>query len=239
MCHTEVAEQYRASVHGQALARGVTQAPLCTDCHGEHNIIKHTNDASPVNAAHIRDTCGSCHGDVRLTRKFGMPSRPPGELRFFLSRPGRQGRLADRSQLRELPRRTQYSAVFGSQSPPSIPRTCPRLAANAIPAPAPVSPSARCTSPRAAASRRRLRWVRQFYLLLIPVTIGLMLLHNGGDWLRKLIRLRFQPRAAAVRSGRPAATARPRRTADAALRACAARACWCFRSSPWRGPASR
>ncbi len=56
------------------LARGITQAPLCTDCHGEHKIIKHTNEASPVNAAHIRDTCGSCHGDVLLTRKFGLPS---------------------------------------------------------------------------------------------------------------------------------------------------------------------
>jgi hypothetical protein len=58
MCHSEVVEQYRASVHGQALANGITQAPLCTDCHGEHKIIKHTNEASPVNAAHIRDTCG-------------------------------------------------------------------------------------------------------------------------------------------------------------------------------------
>jgi cytochrome b subunit of formate dehydrogenase len=37
-----------------------------------------------------------------------------------------------------------------------------------------------------------LKWVRQFYLLIIPVTIGLMLLHQGGDWIRKAIRLRFQ-----------------------------------------------
>ena len=35
-----------------------------------------------------------------------------------------------------------------------------------------------------------MRWVRQFYLLMIPLTIGLMLLHNGGDWMRKLLRLR-------------------------------------------------
>jgi cytochrome b subunit of formate dehydrogenase len=35
-----------------------------------------------------------------------------------------------------------------------------------------------------------MRWVRQFYLLTIPLTIGLMLLHNGGDWVRKLLRLR-------------------------------------------------
>ena len=74
MCHSDVVTQFRASVHGQALARGITQAPLCTDCHGEHKILKHTNAESSVNNAHIRDTCGSCHGNVRLTRKFGMPS---------------------------------------------------------------------------------------------------------------------------------------------------------------------
>jgi cytochrome b subunit of formate dehydrogenase len=30
------------------------------------------------------------------------------------------------------------------------------------------------------------RWARLFYLLVIPGTIGFMLLHNLGDWLRKL-----------------------------------------------------
>ena len=48
-----------------------------------------------------------------------------------------------------------------------------------------------------------MRWVRQFYLLIIPVTIGLMLLHQGGDWLRKLLRSRF--RRAIVRVTRPGA----------------------------------
>jgi cytochrome b subunit of formate dehydrogenase len=33
-------------------------------------------------------------------------------------------------------------------------------------------------------------WVRQFYALVIPLTLGLMLLHNLGDWLRKLFKLR-------------------------------------------------
>src|SRR5205085_2878934 len=50
MCHTEVVEQYRGSVHGKALARGVAEAPLCTDCHGEHKIVKHTAESSPVNS---------------------------------------------------------------------------------------------------------------------------------------------------------------------------------------------
>ena len=51
-----------------------------------------------------------------------------------------------------------------------------------------------------------LRWVREFYLLLIPVTIGLMLLHNGGDWVRKLLRA-----ALLARSVRAAVSARRRR----------------------------
>ena len=49
--------------------------------------------------------------------------------------------------------------------------------------------------------------MRQFYLLLIPVTIGLMLLHNGGDWVRKLVRLRFQRGARGLRAARRRATA--------------------------------
>src|ERR1051325_127920 len=66
MCHSEVVDQFRTSVHRQALARGMLQAPLCTDCHGEHKILKQTNKDSQVNTANIRDTCGSCHGDVKL-----------------------------------------------------------------------------------------------------------------------------------------------------------------------------
>ena len=34
-------------------------------------------------------------------------------------------------------------------------------------------------------------WVRIAYLFLIPVVIGLMLAHNFGDWLRKVLRIRF------------------------------------------------
>ena len=73
MCHSEVADQFRQSVHGQALAKGITQAPICTDCHGEHSILPPANQASPVHADHIDDTCGNCHGNVQLSRRFGLP----------------------------------------------------------------------------------------------------------------------------------------------------------------------
>jgi cytochrome b subunit of formate dehydrogenase len=196
MCHSDVVEQYRASVHGQALARGITQAPLCTDCHGEHNIIKPSNAASPVNAAHIRETCGSCHGDVRLSRKFGMPV--DRLVSFDASYHGLAAQAGSQTVANcaschgvhnILPSSDPKSTIY----PKNLPATCgkchpgagTRFAISQVHL---VADSAGEPAP--------LRWVRQLYLLLIPVTIGLMLLHNGGDWVRKLIRLRGRARLA-------------------------------------------
>ena len=151
MCHTEVVEQYRASVHGQALAQGVSQAPLCTDCHGEHNIIRHTSQASPVNGLHIRETCGSCHGNVRLTRKFGLPS---DRLVSFDSSYHGLAAKAGRRPWPTAPVATAYTTSCRprTRDPPSTPRTCRRPAASATPAPARGSPSARCTCPKGRTS---------------------------------------------------------------------------------------
>src|SRR5579871_1206857 len=191
MCHGDVVEQYRASVHGQALARGITQAPLCTDCHGEHAIFKHTNEASPVNAAHIRDTCGSCHGDVRLTRKFGLPS--DRLVSFDSSFHGLAAKSGSQSVANcaschgvhnilppEDPKSTINQENLASTCGKCHPGAGTRFAISQV----------HVTEGRAEPAT--IRWVREFYLVIIPVTLGLMLIHNAGDWIRKLIRLRFQ-----------------------------------------------
>jgi cytochrome b subunit of formate dehydrogenase len=202
MCHSQVAEQYRASVHGQALAKGIGEAPLCTDCHGEHKIVKGKNQASPVNASHIRETCGSCHNDVRLSRKFGLPG--DRVVSFDSSFHG----LAARSGSQTVANCASCHGVhniLASSDPKStihaknLPETCGRCHPGA--------------GTRFAISQIHLtdgkdqpaplRWTRDFYLLLIPVTIGLMLLHQGGDFLRKLVRARFS-RGAAI-APRPSA----------------------------------
>jgi cytochrome b subunit of formate dehydrogenase len=47
------------------------------------------------------------------------------------------------------------------------------------------------------------RWVRWFYWAVIPLTIGFMFLHNFGDWLHKLRRLRFEKTVAAPETAEP------------------------------------
>jgi cytochrome b subunit of formate dehydrogenase len=194
MCHAEVAEQYRASVHGQALARGITQAPLCTDCHGEHNIIKPENAASPVNAAHIRDTCASCHGNVRLTARFGLPADRivsfDSSYHGLAAKAGSQT-VANCASCHGVHNILASSDPNSTINPKNLPKTCGKC----HPGAGERFAITQVHLTEGASEPPALRWVRQFYLLLIPVTIGLMLLHNGGDWIRKLIKLRFQTRA--------------------------------------------
>jgi cytochrome b subunit of formate dehydrogenase len=193
MCHSEISEQYRASVHGQALARGVTQAPLCTDCHGEHRILKHTNEASPVNAMHIRDTCGSCHGDVRLTRKFGLPS--DRLVSFDSSYHGLAAKAGSQTVANCASCHGVHNILPSSDPKSTInPRNLPKTCGQCHPGAGTRFAISEVHLTEGKAEPAALRWVRQFYWLVIPVTIGLMLLHNGGDWVRKLIDRRFSLR---------------------------------------------
>jgi cytochrome b subunit of formate dehydrogenase len=210
MCHDEVVRQYRSSVHGEALMRGVRNAPLCTDCHGEHNIIAPSQAASPVSPSHIRDTCARCHGDLRLSRRFGLPSSVV--VSFDASYHG----LARRSGSQSVANCASchgYHNILPSADPKSsinaknLPSTCGKChpGAGGRYALGPVHWLEGNKEPAGV------RWVRDLYLGIIPVTIGLMLLHNLADWLRKLFRLRLQRTATSAPAGPVLAAHRPGR----------------------------
>ena len=73
-CHTDIDSTFMKSIHGQALARGNAQAPVCTDCHGIHSIKSHADPNSPASEQNLsKDICARCHEGVRLSQEFGVP----------------------------------------------------------------------------------------------------------------------------------------------------------------------
>jgi cytochrome b subunit of formate dehydrogenase len=58
---------YQESVHGKAIANGSTKAAVCTDCHGDHEILAANNDKSPINKFNVPQTCGKCHVQISQT----------------------------------------------------------------------------------------------------------------------------------------------------------------------------
>jgi cytochrome b subunit of formate dehydrogenase len=198
MCHGDIAAQFKASVHGRAAVRGTAEAPVCTTCHGAHRILAARNAASTVNASHIRETCGQCHGNVALARRFGLPA--DRIVSFDESYHGLAAKAGSQSVANCASCHGVHN-ILASSDPHStvnvknLPVTCGHCHPGAgrrfsiglvhqLPGggePPPV------------------RWVRMVYEILIPLTIGFMLLHNAGDWLRKLHAKRFRPAAERVR----------------------------------------
>jgi formate dehydrogenase gamma subunit len=74
-CHRTEAAEFIQSVHGQAVTRGVSRAPVCTDCHGIHNIkMPFDQKTATATTAVATDTCSKCHEGVTLTQEFGVAS---------------------------------------------------------------------------------------------------------------------------------------------------------------------
>jgi len=71
-CHGSIAAQYKDSIHGEQIARGNWQSPVCTDCHGIHTIKGPKDPKSAVAAANVQSTCGTCHQSVKLSSEFGV-----------------------------------------------------------------------------------------------------------------------------------------------------------------------
>jgi cytochrome b subunit of formate dehydrogenase len=77
-CHSQIADEYKQSVHGVAvLKKGSIDAPVCTNCHGEHNILMHNDPNSPTAYANLSaQVCSPCHSSVKLSAKYGLnPNR--------------------------------------------------------------------------------------------------------------------------------------------------------------------
>ncbi|MBP2668877.1 MAG: hypothetical protein H6Q80_1079 [Deltaproteobacteria bacterium] len=75
-CHMEIYAQYKTSIHGVMLAKGIGDVPSCPGCHGEHRIFKHTDPQSSVFATKVSEQCSKCHSSIAIMSKFGIDVEP-------------------------------------------------------------------------------------------------------------------------------------------------------------------
>jgi cytochrome b subunit of formate dehydrogenase len=66
VCHEEMMEGYLSSVHAKSLfVSGLTEAaPSCSDCHGSHSILRHTDAAATSSHKNSPKMCGDCHQGI-------------------------------------------------------------------------------------------------------------------------------------------------------------------------------
>jgi cytochrome b subunit of formate dehydrogenase len=73
MCHAEISELYGKGIHGKLAAKGDENAPHCTECHGEHEILSQSDLESPTFPRNIPGLCARCHreGEDAAVRYLG------------------------------------------------------------------------------------------------------------------------------------------------------------------------
>src|SRR5271157_2062968 len=191
-CHQEIARQFNDSVHGKSAKAGDRDAPVCTDCHGEHLIMNPSNPASPLNAANIsEETCGRCHNDPRLALRNDLPlNRVPSYADSYHGLAVEGGKLtaancASCHGVHDiLPASDSRSTVNAA----NLPKTCGQCHKGVEESKFTIGPIHVQTN--AGPNHPVVRWIRWTYWVLIPFTLGFMLLHNLLDLLAKLIRRR-------------------------------------------------
>ena len=71
-CHTDVYNQYKQSVHGAALIdENNPDVPVCTDCHGVHNIQDPRTMQFRLEEPEL---CAGCHANAQLMAKYNLPA---------------------------------------------------------------------------------------------------------------------------------------------------------------------
>jgi formate dehydrogenase gamma subunit len=192
-CHEAVVAEFGKSIHGQSIARGNWQSPVCTDCHGIHLIKPHIDPTSSVASQSLaRTTCAQCHEGVRLADEFGIKGkRATSYLDSYHGMASQLGSniVANCASCHGvhniLPSTDPYSMINAA----NLSETCGKCHPGAndqfisgrIHLDVPLSQDI---------ASKGTRWVRWIYLTLIAVTLGFMLIHNGLIWRKKAMERR-------------------------------------------------
>jgi predicted CXXCH cytochrome family protein len=69
-CHSSIYEEYRQSVHGQALIDADNvDVPTCVDCHGVHSQEDPRTASFRLNSPQL---CARCHADAEMMGRYGL-----------------------------------------------------------------------------------------------------------------------------------------------------------------------
>jgi len=184
-CHEKEASDWKQSVHGQAVAAGKRGAPTCTDCHFEHKIesLKGSTQIS-------EQVCSRCHASERLNTQYNLPN--DRVKTFFESYHGLAGRYGS-TLAANCASCHGFHKILPSMDPRSsinrahLVETCGKCHPGASEkfAFGKIHVASDGAATGSEWGDRINRAVRQVYLTLIFVVVGLMFIHNLMVFLKK------------------------------------------------------
>ena len=202
-CHKGVEQDFWDGIHGKLVARGETDSPVCTSCHGEHGIISPDDPHSPVSRVRVAEfTCSPCHESIALTEKYGLPTE---RLTSFIdSYHGLKSKAGDKFVAncaschgvhRILPSTDSTSTVF----PANLQKTCgechPKISQELAATPI------HGINGEGGLQTKAAEIVENIYIFAIIVIIGLMVIHWLIDLFRQVSLIMKKPQVRRMKLG--------------------------------------
>jgi hypothetical protein len=190
-CHPAIYAEYEKSAHGAALlGEGNTDVPTCIDCHGVHKISDPRTARFRAGSPKI---CSSCHTDAARMKRYGLSTKV---LETYVA--DFHGATVTLFEKTRADQETNKPVCYDCHGIHDIPHTKdPRKGihakANLLRTCQQCHPEATASFPDAWMShyipdRERtplVYWAGRLYQVLIPTTIGGMLLFVGADFRRR------------------------------------------------------
>ena len=183
-CHKKEYAEYSRGIHGQALAAGSRDTPVCTDCHGEHNNDAVNQASSRVSSANIPQTCGQCHSAQRINTKYSLSSNVLGSyLQSYHGLAVQQGSVtaANCASCHGAHEILPSSDPRSTINPKNLEKTCgqchPGIGARVA--------QGMVHGSFKLGNNPLNDFVRNFYIFLIFFVSGILLLHNLFDFSKK------------------------------------------------------
>ena len=192
-CHDGIEEDYWIGIHGQLAARGETDTPVCTHCHGEHGILKVDDPRARVSPTQVAEaTCSPCHESAFLNEKYGLAA---GRLATFIdSYHGLKSQAGD-THVANCASCHGGHRILPSSDPRSSINTANLRETCGVCHPAITETLSHTKIHEANTGEKSgvARIVTHIYLVLIVLIIGFMLVYTALDWLKQNRDLRRMP----------------------------------------------
>lgn len=185
-CHVKELAEYNGSIHEVSLlTKKKSDAPTCTSCHGNHQILKKDAQNNPLsNPKGLVQLCSDCHASVQLVEKYDLPvGRTESYYRTFhgLAIKGGSRIAANCESCHGSHNIRPSSDSLSTINKKNLPFTCGKC-----------HPGAETTffnTPIHITNESRqspvLYWITIFYISMIFAVIGGMILHNVFDFFKK------------------------------------------------------
>ena len=183
-CHVKELDKYTGSIHEKGVSENNKDAPTCNNCHGNHGIMTKNIDNKLEKSNDLIKLCSNCHASVEMINRNDLPTKISETYRESFHGLATRGGSKEAANCESCHGNHDVRPSTDSLSTinkKNLPQTCGKCHPGANE----VLISSKIHLTDVSKDSPWTYWITRFYIFLIVVLIGFMVIHNILDYRKK------------------------------------------------------